>query len=80
MARTACVSFTDPKRGTYTHVTVATRSFEAVSKAMNWFADPYWRGPRPGPNTLFEVTLVGDERTWRVTARRVREWRAQQTA
>ena len=24
----ACVSFTDPKRGTYTHVTVATRSLK----------------------------------------------------
>ena len=75
----ACVSFTDPKRGTYPRHRGDTLC-EAVSKAMNWFADPYWRGPRPGPNTLFEVTLVGDERTWRVTARRVREWRAQQTA
>jgi len=26
---------------------------------LNWFADPYWRGPRP--DTVFEVTLVGDE-------------------
>jgi hypothetical protein len=31
-----------------------------------------------GPNTVFEVTLVGDERAGRVTARRVLEWRAQQ--
>ena len=76
MARTACVSFTDSKRGTYTHVTAGDTLFGAVSRAMKWFADPYWRGPRPGPNTVFEVTLVGDERTWRVTARRVLEWRA----
>jgi len=26
---------------------------------LNWFADPYWRGPRP--DTVFEATLVGDE-------------------
>ena len=61
MARTACVSFTDPKRGTYTHVTGGDTLFEAVSRAMNWFADPYWRGPRPRPDTVFEATLVGDE-------------------
>ena len=37
-------------------------------------------GCQPGPNTVFEVTLVGEERTWRVTAPRVVEWRAQQAA
>src|SRR5215471_11282237 len=80
VARTACVSFTDPKRGTYTHVTAGDTLFEAVNRAMNWFADPYWRGPRPGPNTVFEVTLVGDARKWRVTACRVHECRIQQVA
>jgi hypothetical protein len=53
VARTACVSFNDPKRGTYTHVTAGDTLFESVNRAMNWFADPYWRGPRPGPDTVF---------------------------
>jgi hypothetical protein len=56
-------------------VTGGDTLFEAVNRAMNWFADPYWRGPRPRPDTVFEVTLVGDERKWRVTARSVLEWR-----
>jgi hypothetical protein len=39
---------------------------------MNWFADPHWRGPRPRPDTVFEVTLVGDERLARHRAPRAR--------
>jgi hypothetical protein len=35
---------------------------------MRWFADPHWRGPRPTRETVFEVSLVGDERRWRVLA------------
>ena len=46
------------------HVTAGNMLFEAVNRAMNWFADPYWRGPRPRPNTVFEATLAGDKCTW----------------
>ena len=38
---------------------------------MHWFADPYWRGPKPTLETVFEVRLVGDERRWRVIAAKV---------
>jgi hypothetical protein len=40
--------------------------FDAVSNAMRFFADPFWRGPKPDAMTVFTVALVGDERTWRV--------------
>jgi hypothetical protein len=45
VARTACVSFTDPKRGTFNHVTAGDTLFEAVSKAMARVANAYWKGP-----------------------------------
>jgi hypothetical protein len=47
---------------------MANSVFEAVREGMNFFADPFWRGPKPNVETLFEVSLVGDERVWRVTA------------
>ena len=53
VARTACVSFNDPKRGTYTHVTAGDTLFEAVNRAMNWFADPYREGSAPDPTPFF---------------------------
>jgi hypothetical protein len=28
--------------------------------------DPFWRGPKPNPETIFEISFVGDERKWRV--------------
>jgi hypothetical protein len=42
---------------------------EAAQNAMRFFADPFWRGPKPTPETIFEVVLVGDERKWRVRGR-----------
>jgi hypothetical protein len=44
--------------------------FEAVREGMDFFADPFWRGPKPDVETLFEVSLVGDERKWRVGGRK----------
>ncbi len=50
-------------------VTAGATVFEAVRTAMRWFADPHWRGPKPTLETMFEVSLVGDERKWRVSGR-----------
>ena len=44
--------------------------FEAVRNAMRFFADPYWRGPKPGPDVILTVALVGDDRKWKVRAKR----------
>lgn len=32
--------------------------------------DPFWKGPKPVPETILTVTLVGDSRKWRVVGRR----------
>ena len=73
--RTACVYFTHPTRGVFGHVTAGKTLFEIASEALDWFADPHWKGPRPGPDTLLEITLVGDHRRWLVRVGRVMEWR-----
>jgi hypothetical protein len=44
----------------------ASSTFEAVRTAYKFFNDPHWRGPKPTPETIFEISLVGDERSWRV--------------
>jgi hypothetical protein len=45
--------------------------FEAVREGMDFFVDPFWRGPKPTLETLFTVSLVGDSREWRVRGRKV---------
>ncbi len=47
--------------------------FESVRNGMRFFADPFWKGPKPDANTVFEVSLVGDQRKWRVSARFVKQ-------
>jgi hypothetical protein len=41
---------------------------EAVRDAVEWFNDPHWHGPKPRRETVYEVSLVGDSRTWRTRA------------
>jgi hypothetical protein len=38
-------------------ITAAATVFEAVRTAMRWFADPFWGGPKPNLDTVFEVSL-----------------------
>jgi hypothetical protein len=70
-SRTACVYFTHPQRGQFGPVTAGSSVMETAANALGWFTDPHWRGPRPGPDTVLDVSLVGDGRTWHVRAGRV---------
>lgn len=38
-------------------VTDGRSLFEAVRNAVNFFAHPYWRGPKPGANEVYTVNL-----------------------
>jgi hypothetical protein len=73
---TACVYFTDSAGKQYGHVTAGRSVYEAAANALDWFTDPHWHGPRPSPDTLLQVTLVGDNRRWHVRTARVRERQA----
>ena len=68
--RTTAVSFKTPDGRLWCHVTMACSVFKAVQEGMKFFADPFWRGPKPNVETLFEVSLVGDERKWLVRGRK----------
>ena len=79
MSRTAFVYFDSP-RGTFGNVTAGNTLMEAASHALDWVTEPHWKGPRPLPSTVLDISLVGDERRWRVRAQRVIEWREHRAA
>ena len=55
------------------HVTDGRSTHEVVRNAMRFFADPFWKGPRPRPDEIFTVSIVADPSTWRVSGRAVNE-------
>lgn len=56
-------------------MTKALTVFEAAANSIDWLAESYWRGPKPRRDTVYEVSLVGDERRWKVRAASVERWR-----
>jgi hypothetical protein len=64
-SRTCIVEF-HARGAKWANVTAASSTFEAARIAYRFLHDPHWRGPRPTPETIFEISLVGDERKWRV--------------
>lgn len=54
------------------HTTSGDTLFEVVRRAWNWFQDPFWKGPRPTLDTVFEVAgmLEGEAKVWHVRAGR----------
>ena len=63
--RTCTVSLrAHPNAPYYSVTTMGSSLFEVVARAMEFFRSPFWRGPRPAPETVFLVQLVADERTF----------------
>jgi len=52
--------------------------FDVAAKALDFFCAPNWKGPRPRRNTLFEATVLGDQRRYRVLAGRIEQWAFEQ--
>jgi hypothetical protein len=56
--------------GRYATTVDAESTHGAVRKAIGFFSDPFWRGPRPSPDSEYVVSPVYDEqRSWRVRAK-----------
>ena len=56
--------------GRYATTVNASSTHDAVRKAIKSFSDPFWRGPKPGPNSEYVVSPVyGEQRSWRVRAK-----------
>jgi hypothetical protein len=58
-------------RNLYAHTTVASSVFEAAHNAFRFWADDFWKGPRPTAYTVLTVSITGTEKRYRVRARRV---------
>jgi hypothetical protein len=44
-----------------------TQCSKPLSMWIKWFRDPYWHRPKLRYDTVYEVNLVCDSRTWRVS-------------
>ena len=60
--RTCIVGFHTRDGKWWCHVTAARPTHEAVWEGWEFFQDSFWHGPKPTPETVFEISLVGDER------------------
>ena len=72
--KVACVTIRGRNGGEFMTVTAGHSLFEAVANAIDFFADSYWHGPKPRKDTVYEVSSVGDDRTWKVHAASVERW------
>ena len=50
-------------------------SFQAVARPKEFFESDFWKESKPKPETVYLVTLVGDERSFRVASQAVENWR-----
>jgi hypothetical protein len=60
-------------RGTkWTCTVAADTAFESARQAWRFFQNPFWRGPKPALDTVFEVSPINGEirKTYYVRARR----------
>jgi hypothetical protein len=64
-----------PRGPYFAHTTMASSVFGAVARAKEFFESDFWKGPKPKPETIYLVTLVGDERSFRVAGQAVEKWR-----
>ena len=71
--RCCCVSFRY-HGGEYSNTTMGESLFDVAAKALEFFCAPNWKGPRPRRDTLLEVTILGDQRRYRVVAGRIERW------
>ena len=70
-SKTAVVSFQAGSAG-YSFVTEGTSVCHVASIALERFNSDWWKGPRPTPETVLYVSLVGHDHRYRVTVERVR--------
>ena len=71
-SKTAVVSFyAGPNE--YSFVAEGKSVCDVASIALERFNSDWWKGPRPTPETVLHVSLVGYDQRYRVTVERVRE-------
>jgi len=48
--------------------------FDVAAKALEFFCAPHWKGPRPRRDTVLYVTVMGEQRRYKVMAGRIETW------
>ncbi len=72
----ACTVALRNHRGVPYWVTTAGDTlFAACASALDFFARDFWKGPKPRPDSILEVHVVGSHRSYKVRAFRVMQWR-----
>ena len=79
MQRTCCVSFYHDG-GEYSNTAMGCSLSDVAAKALEFFCDPHWKGPRPHRDTILHVTMVGEQQRYRVLASRIEQWAFEQEA
>jgi hypothetical protein len=77
MQRTCCVGFYH-EGGEYVNTAMGCSLFDVAVKALEFFSAPHWKGPRPHRNTILNVTMVGEEKRYRVLVARIERWAFEQ--
>jgi hypothetical protein len=62
--RTCYVSFRTPDGRMWCHVAMAHTVFEAVTEGLEFFNDPFWRGPIPNSETVFQERTLRCSEGW----------------
>jgi hypothetical protein len=62
------VYISDPG-GQYATNVEATSSHEAVRKGVEFFLDPFWKGPKPKPGTILRLCPMGGREMFVVSFR-----------
>ena len=65
-AKTICVTIRDRSGQTFTYNAVAADFHSAIQCAVLWFKDRDGQSPKPTRDTVYELSVPGDFRKWRV--------------
>jgi hypothetical protein len=68
MAQQLCIVTIRGVNGSrYSTTVMASSTHDATRQAAKRFRDPWWKGPKPTPATMYEIKLAyGDGRVWYV--------------
>ena len=77
MQRTSCVSFYHDG-GEYSNTAMGYSLFDVAAKALEFFCAAHWKGPRPKRNTILHVTMVGEQKRYKVMVARIERWAIEQ--
>jgi hypothetical protein len=56
-----CTVYIPGPGGRYATTVSASSAHDAARKAVEWFRDPFWKGPKPTSDTVLEILPMGGQ-------------------